>query len=94
MSNDIWNIPEIDAPEFAGFSDSSTAQSFQPGLFGDFARLAFPPPQKADMVLAHIGGVTDRAARAWMAGDAEAPSYVSAAVFLEIQRRCRRKRSL
>ena len=65
--------------------------NFQPGLFGDFARLAYPPPHKVDAVLADIGKVTDRAARAWMSGSATPPPYVAAVCFVEIMRRCRCK---
>src|SRR5438128_1848807 len=40
IMSDTWRLPEFDAPEFDGFSDSVPEEIFQPGLFGDFAKLA------------------------------------------------------
>jgi len=84
----IHRAPGI-SPEIAGIRDSALEGSFQPGLFGDFARLAYPI--KTDAALAEIGRATDRAARAWMSGSATPPPYVAAACFVEIMRRCRCK---
>lgn len=86
---DISQSPSVAATEIVGVTDSSQEGSFQPGLFGDFARLAFP--QKTDVMLAIIGRATDRSARAWMSGTASPPPFVAAACFTEIMRRCRCK---
>lgn len=90
MQKVINRAPGI-SPEIDGIVATGPEENFQPGLFGDFARLAYPPPHKLDAVLADIGGVTDRAARAWMSGTASAPPFVAAACFAEIMRRCRCK---
>jgi hypothetical protein len=89
MRGEHIHSPPIQAGKIDGITDSATEENFQPGLYGQFARLAYPV--KTDATLASIGRTSDRAARAWMAGDAAAPALVSLACLATILRRSFRR---
>lgn len=85
----VSGAPPLAAIKIVRVPDSGTEENFQPGLFGAFARLAYP--ENTDAVLACLGGVSTRSARAWMSGEASVPAFIAAACFFEIMRRCRCK---
>ena len=63
---------------------SGSEENFRPQLFGQIAKLVW---RKPDAEIAAIAGVSDRAARDYLAGRVAAPAIVIAALIVEVTRR-------
>lgn len=80
--------PSISANQIDGSKppkEKNPEENFRPGLVGDVCRSIWP--DKTDLVVADIGGKTDRAARDWMSGRVAIPSVLLSAINRALTRR-------